>query len=156
MAVKNAVRREAKKYARKNPGFIIALILCLIGGLALGVGVLKIIDHKDEFSLYNKGERMQIATVELASGETYDVNAQENATKVVVWGVDVSSYVKTTVKYINEEKGEVETVTDFSKDGTYCIIYELDYTGDNFLVNFGKAKYENVKLRKTVIIGGNE
>ncbi|MBO5223008.1 MAG: hypothetical protein J6C23_00655 [Clostridia bacterium] len=156
MAVKKAVRREAKKYARKNPGFIIALILCLILGLALGFGILKIIDHKDEFSLYNGGEKMQTATVNLASGETYDVNSDENAAKVVVWGVDVSSYVKTTIKYVNEEKGEVEIVTDFSKDGTYCIIYELDYTGDNFLVNFGKAKYENVKLRKTVIIGGNE
>ena len=153
---KRYVKRQTKKFARKNAGFVVALILSLIVGLALGFGGVYLLGNKDEFTLYNDGSAMTETTVRLYSGATYDVEADENATKVVVWGVDVSSSVKYDIKYINTEEGIVEEVTDFTKDGTYCIIYELDYNGDNFLAKIGMKKYENVKLRKTVIIGGNE
>jgi hypothetical protein len=149
------VKKEAKKFARRHTGFVISLILCLVAGIALGFGLCYGFSAKDEFTLYNDGVAMSEATVYLQSGETYDINANENKTKVVVFGKDVSSYVKYTIKYINLETEEVEIVTDFTKDGTYCIIYELDYSGD-FLTEFLAKKYEKVKLRKTVIIGGNE
>ncbi len=155
-STKSYVKRKTKKYARKNVGFVIALILCLVMGLALGLGSVYFLGRNDEFTLYNNGKAMTETTVYLDSGETYDLEADENSTKVVVWGVDVSSYVKYTIKYINLEIEEVEIVSDFSRDGTYCVIYELNYTGDNILVKIGMKKYENVKLRKTVIIGGNE
>ena len=152
---KKKAKSEVKKFAKKHTGFVIALILCLVAGIALGFGISFGFTRTDEFTLYNNGIAMKEATVYLQSGETYDVDAKENKTKVVVFGKDVSSYVKYTIKYINIETDEVEIVTNFEKDGTYCIIYELDYSGD-FLTQFFAKKYENVKLRKTVIIGGNE
>jgi hypothetical protein len=155
-SAKRYAKREAKKFARKNAGFVVALILSIILGVALGFGSVYLLGSKDEFTLYNEGKAMTEATVRLNSGETYDLEADENETKVVVWGNDVSSYVKHTIKYINLETEEVEIVDEFSKDGTYCVIYELNYTGNNFLVKIGMKKYENVKLRKTIIIGGNE
>jgi hypothetical protein len=154
-SIKTKAKREAKKFAKKHTGFVVALIVTLILGLALGLGAGFMVNGKDEFTLYNNGKALQDATIYLQSGQTYNVDAEENKTKVVVWGKDVSNYVKYTIKYINEESGEVEIVTEFSKDGTYCIIYELDYSGD-FLTEFIAKKYEKVKLRKTVIIGGNE
>ena len=155
-STKRYAKRQAKKYARKNKGFVVAIFLCLILGIAACFAAVFAIGMKDEFTLYNDGVAMKDATVQLESGNSYDLEAKENSAKVVVWGVDVSSYVKTTVKYINEELGEVETVEGFDKDGTYCIIYELDYKGDNFFAKIGKLKYDKVKLRKTVIIGGND
>ena len=155
-SAKSYAKRQTKKFARKNAGFVLALILCIVLGLALGFGSIYLIGSKDEFTLYNNGEAMTDATVYLNSGETYDLELNENKTKVVVWGNDVSSYVKHTIKYINLETEEVEIVEGFSKDGTYCVIYELDYTGSNLFVKIGMKKYENVKLRKTIVIGGNE
>ena len=152
--IKKKAKSKAKKFAKKHSGFVIAFVICLLFGIALGVGAGYAISAKDEFTLYNNGTALQEPTVYLQSGQTYNVDAEENKTKVVVWGTDVSDYVKYTIKYINEEIGEVETVTEFSKDGTYCIIYELDYSGD-FFTQFGAGKYKNTKLRKTVIIGGN-
>jgi len=155
-STKRYAKRQTKKFARKNVGFVVALILCIVLGLALGFGSVYLLGSKDEFTLYNNGKAMTDATVYLNSGETYDLEADENETKVIAWGNDVSSYVKHTIKYLNLETEEVEIVEDFSKDGTYCVIYELNYTGNNFLVKIGMKKYENVKLRKTIIIGGNE
>ena len=153
-SIKRIVRRNTKKVVKKNKLFFLALAFSLILGFVAGMVGMNILAGKDEFTLYNDGVAMKEATVTLQSGESYDVDADKNKTKVVVWGTDVSSYVKYTIKYINEESGEVETVTEFTKDGTYCIIYELDYSG-NFFMQIGVTKYKNVKLRKTVIVGGN-
>ena len=146
------VKRQAKKFARKNKGFVIAFFLSLVIGVSIGVFSASALAKNDEFTLYSGGEKT--ATVNLSSGQTYDLQANENKTKVVVWGVDLSSYVTYTIKYINEEDGVVETVQNFTRDGTYCVIYQLDYTGDNFFVWLGVKKYEKVKLRMTIVIGG--
>lgn len=156
MAIKNKIKRQAKKTVKKHKGFFIALAISLILGIALGFGAIKLLDKNDEFTLYNNGESMKNTTLNIASGTSYDVDAESNQTKVIAWGKDVSSYVTYEIKYINEKEEKVETVTQFTNDGTYCIIYSLDYTGDDFLTKIAVKKYEKTRLRKTIIVGGNE
>lgn len=160
MSLKNTIKRKAKKevkkVVKKNKGFVLALAISLALGIALGTVGINYLQKSDEFTLYNNGVAMETATVNLASGSTYDVTATENQTKVVAWGKDVSSYITYEIKYINEEEEKVETVTEFTKDGTYCIIYSLDYTGDDFITKIAVKKYEKAHIRKTIIVGGNE
>ena len=155
--IKNRIKRSAKKYAKKNTGFVVCLILSIVLGLGVGVGACLFLTKNDGFTLMHQNAVYSGESVRLDSGKTYDINAKGNTPKVVSFGKDFSSMVKAEVFFRDKEGEEAVAYnkTTLEGDGTYYIIYSLDNSASG-LDGLLAGKYDSVKLKKTVVIGGNE
>lgn len=156
--ITNKAKKEAKKFAKRNKGFLAGLVVCLVLGLGLGVGANMLLTKNDAFTLYENNGVYLGDTINVASGTTYQLESIENSVQVVSFGKDLTQYVVVEVKYKASEEAEIETLdtTTFSNDGTYYVIYSLAYDEGDFLTSLISSKYDKVKLRKTIVIGGED
>lgn len=154
--VTNKAKKGVKKFAKRNKGFVAGLIICLLLGLGLGIGANVILTKNDTFTLYENSIVYDGEEIKLASGASYQLESVENSVQVVSFGKDISKYVTVKVKYQQDEDSEIQTLdtTTFSQDGTYYVIYCISYDEGDFLASVITSKYEKVKLRKTIVIGG--
>lgn len=154
--VTKAVKKETKRFVKRNKGFVAGLIVCLILGLGLGIGANILLTKDDAFNLYENNALYNGEKITLQSGETYELESIENSVQVVSFGKDLTKYVTVSIKYLETPDSELQelTTTTFNNDGTYYVVYELNYDEDDFLTSLLASKYEKVKLRKTVVIGG--
>lgn len=154
-AVKRTAKRETKKFAKRHVGLIVALVICLVLGIAAGAVTVGVIAKNDGFTLRAGGAAYE-SKITLGSGKTYDLNADGETAKVVSLGKDLSGYVKTEVKYLPFAEGAHLSAyegTTLSGDGTYYILYTLEYTGDDFIEKLAASKFSSVTLQKIVEIG---
>lgn len=115
-----------KNLKKLSGGAILIAAMCLIIGLAIGFGGLKLVTRKDCFVLNGKDE------ITLRLGENY----VDDGAKVISFGVDKSDKVK------------IETNLKLNSDGTFTALeegtYYMVYTVDNF--KYGKL-YKVQKIR---------
>ena len=155
---KKKLKKVAKKYVKRNKGFVVALVLCIALGLGLGVGANVYLTQNDAFTLYESNTVYTGDIISIESGNTYQLESIENSVDVVSFGKDLTQYVVAEVKYKENDEAVIESLntTTFTNDGTYYVIYSLSYTGDDFLTSLIVSKYDKVKLRKTIVIGGED
>lgn len=150
------IKREIKKYAKKNYGFLIALAIVIVVGFVAGYMLnTAVVCKDDKFVLYENDATYNGDVIQIESGNSYDL-ISNTSYEVVGFGKELTKYVKFYVKYLKDEESDLEDFngTTFTNDGTYYVIYYLAYSGDDFSEKLGAFKYENTKFRKTVVIGG--
>ncbi len=147
--ISKKIEKGAKKYAKKDSGFIMALVVGLAVGVIAGVVLRKTLTKNDGFELVYDGVAVKEITVTKDEGLTFD----SISPSLTGTGADYSQYVKSYIKYEDEEGALFDfTGSKTTEAGKYYIVYYVDGESFSFIDKLKLGKFASEKLKVTVTV----